>query len=151
MNTLRRICVVVFILTVLLGVFFDMVSKQWALSALTAGSVFVFGHIIALQLVFNNASFGILPLGGLSILFSCTAFLFLMYGVWYYLNKHRYFWQYFFGTGLVCAGAISNIIDRIRYGSVIDWIALNGFSVFNLADVMIGLGLIIVFLLLMRK
>jgi len=37
-------------------------------------------------------------------------------------------------------GAISNIIDRIQYGYVVDYLEMRYFSVFNLADAMISLG-----------
>lgn len=50
-------------------------------------------------------------------------------------------------TSLVFAGAVSNLIDRIRFGSVVDYVNFVGwFPVFNIADVMIvvGVGLIII-------
>ncbi len=34
-------------------------------------------------------------------------------------------------------GAASNLFDRLRYGGVIDWIAIPGFTVFNIADILI--------------
>lgn len=39
-------------------------------------------------------------------------------------------------------GAISNLIDRISYGYVIDYLSLANFSVFNIADAMISVGTI---------
>ena len=39
-------------------------------------------------------------------------------------------------------GAISNIVDRLQYGFVIDYLELKYFTVFNLADVMISLGVL---------
>lgn len=42
----------------------------------------------------------------------------------------------------IIVGAFSNLIDRIRFGFVIDYIYLKNFSVFNLADIMITLGAI---------
>lgn len=44
--------------------------------------------------------------------------------------------------GLVIIGAISNFLDRIRYGGVIDFINVPYFSVFNLSDVYISWGVI---------
>ena len=43
-------------------------------------------------------------------------------------------------------GAISNIIDRIRLGFVIDYIDLKYFTIFNIADIMIvgSIGLLII-------
>ena len=60
------------------------------------------------------------------------------------------FWQVFqnstptqfaqWGAVLVIVGALSNVIDRLLYGAVIDYIPLLNFSTFNLADVQIILG-----------
>lgn len=44
---------------------------------------------------------------------------------------------------LIFAGAIGNIIDRARFGYIIDYINIGGLLVFNLADVFIAVGAII--------
>ena len=51
------------------------------------------------------------------------------------------------GLLLITAGALSNLIDRVIYGSVIDYLLLNKFPYsFNIADVSIltGVGIIII-------
>ena len=48
---------------------------------------------------------------------------------------------------MITAGALSNLIDRVIYGSVIDYLLLNKFPYsFNIADVSIltGVGIIII-------
>lgn len=47
-------------------------------------------------------------------------------------------------TILIIGGALANLIDRIRYGFVVDYIGVPFFSVFNLADAMISLGLALI-------
>ncbi|MFA6322842.1 MAG: signal peptidase II [Candidatus Buchananbacteria bacterium] len=44
---------------------------------------------------------------------------------------------------LIITGAVSNFIDRLRFNSVIDYIDIPWFTVFNLADVMISSGVVI--------
>lgn len=44
---------------------------------------------------------------------------------------------------LIALGAISNLIDRMIYGFVIDYFDVRFFSVLNLADIMITLGVMI--------
>lgn len=44
--------------------------------------------------------------------------------------------------GLVVIGAFSNILDRLKYGGVIDFINLPYFAVFNLSDVLICFGVL---------
>ena len=41
---------------------------------------------------------------------------------------------------LVFAGALGNLIDRIQFGAVTDFIAVGSFPVFNLADTWISVG-----------
>jgi len=45
-------------------------------------------------------------------------------------------------AGLLAGGALSNLIDRLRIGSVVDFIDLPAWPPFNLADVAIVLGAI---------
>ncbi len=47
--------------------------------------------------------------------------------------------------GLVAGGALGNLIDRIRYGKVVDFLDFRVWPVFNLADtaIVIGVGLLI--------
>lgn len=44
------------------------------------------------------------------------------------------------GAALMAAGAWSNFFDALRYGGIIDWIAIPGLTVFNLSDVFIVIG-----------
>lgn len=48
----------------------------------------------------------------------------------------------------IILGASSNLFDRLKYGFVIDYISVDYFSIFNLADVIIFFG---VALILFRK
>ena len=43
-------------------------------------------------------------------------------------------------------GALGNMIDRIRYGYVIDFISVKNFPVFNIADSCISIGVAILLL-----
>ncbi len=52
---------------------------------------------------------------------------------------------------VILFGAISNLQDRLQYGYVIDYLELNHFTVFNLADVMISIGSIILIYLNLKK
>lgn len=44
---------------------------------------------------------------------------------------------------LIALGAISNLVDRIIYGFVIDYLDVKYFSVLNLADIMITTGVLL--------
>ncbi len=53
--------------------------------------------------------------------------------------------------GLVIGGAMGNLIDRLRFGAVIDFIKLPYWPAFNVADTCIVVGMIILFLSNTRK
>jgi signal peptidase II len=50
-------------------------------------------------------------------------------------------------TGMLTGGALGNILDRVRHGSVTDFVKLPlGWPPFNLADASITLGVVVLFL-----
>jgi signal peptidase II len=54
-------------------------------------------------------------------------------------------------TGMIAGGALGNVLDRLRHGSVTDFIKLPlGWPPFNLADTSITLGILILFLIIDR-
>lgn len=55
-------------------------------------------------------------------------------------------------SGLVFGGAISNLIDRVRIGSVTDFIKLPlGWPPFNIADASITVGVLLLVVMLLRS
>lgn len=46
---------------------------------------------------------------------------------------------------LILAGAISNFIDRVWYGYVVDYLDISFFTVLNLSDIMITVGIVAFF------
>jgi|SRR3989338_7256471 len=61
-----------------------------------------------------------------------------------------------FGVGvnlplaLILGGAIGNLIDRLRFGYVVDFIDLRFWPVFNVADSCITIGAVILFFVIIR-
>src|SRR3989344_9576486 len=53
------------------------------------------------------------------------------------------------GLTLIFGGGVSNLLDRIFYRQVVDYIDVSFFTVFNIADILIsvGVGLLLVFFL----
>jgi signal peptidase II len=48
--------------------------------------------------------------------------------------------------GLILGGALSNLLDRVIYGYVIDYIDIRIWPVFNLSDTAITTGVFLIFL-----
>jgi signal peptidase II len=54
-------------------------------------------------------------------------------------------------VGLVAGGAIGNLIDRVRQDQVTDFVALPSWPPFNLADVAISFGALLLVFLYLRE
>lgn len=66
--------------------------------------------------------------------------LFAIVWLWYrhWQKKSVLIWP----LGLLIIGASSNLLDRINYGGVIDFINVPYFTVFNLSDIYISIGVV---------
>jgi signal peptidase II len=53
-------------------------------------------------------------------------------------------------TGMLLGGALGNIVDRVREGAVIDFIKLPYWPAFNVADIAITFGVIVLLLVMNR-
>ena len=53
--------------------------------------------------------------------------------------------------GAIVAAVLSNLIDRVFYGGVIDYISVFGLNTFNLADLAIVSSMIIIFINIIIK
>ncbi len=60
----------------------------------------------------------------------------------YYL-RHRYRPGLWLATGLMLGGAIGNAFDRIVLGYVRDFIAIDGWPTFNVADIALSAGVVV--------
>ncbi len=56
-----------------------------------------------------------------------------------------------FSLGLILIGGFSNFLDRLHFKGVVDFISIGFWPVFNLADVYITAGIIILFFLGIRQ
>lgn len=65
--------------------------------------------------------------------------------LYFYMNKFKNNKRNIYAFGLVCGGLLGNLLDRIMYGHVIDFIDIHIFGydypVFNLADSFIVIGI----------
>ncbi len=81
------------------------------------------------------------------LLTALTGLIATVVGVWMWREKNR---QDVFGLGLILGGALGNILDRVRFGHVVDFADLHfggfrPFLVFNIADAAITIGVLILF------
>lgn len=139
------------LLVAALVVLADQLAKLWALSALASPRIVELASFANLVLVWNRGiSFGFLNRGeGVSpwLFVGIALAVSLALGVW--LRRIRRPWLAA-AVGLVIGGALGNVIDRLRFGAVIDFLDLHAgdyhWPAFNLADAAISGG--VAFLLL---
>lgn len=120
----------------------DQLVKWWAVIRLSkVPTIPIIQDFFHLTYAENKgAAFSILS--GARWFFVTTALIFILFMS--VLLKKNYFttWWSKLGVALVSAGALGNAIDRMRYGHVVDMFdfrAIN-FAIFNVADMMITLG-----------
>ena len=137
-----------FWLTTLLVLIIDQLSKLWVVNNFIPGeSRVVWNKILWLTYVQNQgAAFGILQ--GHSWLFFICAILVIVILV--VINSKQHLpatMQVIFG--LIMAGAIGNLLDRSRLNYVVDFFDLGWWPVFNVADMAIVCGGILLVLKLL--
>jgi signal peptidase II len=128
----------------------DQLTKHWVETSIIPSEEHKF--LPGVQLVYTRnrgVAFGFLPGShvAVTILIGLALAVLLVY---FALHSTRaLLWL---PTGMIAGGALGNIIDRLRHGSVTDFIKLPlGWPPFNLADASITLGVLLLFLLVDRS
>lgn len=127
----------------------DQVTKRLAEERVTPGERIDFLGPLDLTLTFNDGiAFGLAGGGGiLVILLSLIALVAL--GV--FVAAAPSGWQASVAGGLIFGGALGNLVDRVRYGEVTDFLLLPGWPAFNLADIGITVGVVMLALIMIRR
>lgn len=122
---------------------------QWFGPASERHHLALLGSLLAIEYVENTgAAFGILK--GRTWLLSAAALGIVGWFVFVYgrmLPESRILQC---AVGLILGGAVGNLIDRLRMGYVVDFIAVGPWPRFNAADSAITVGLLLLFVTLWR-
>jgi len=124
----------------------DQIAKAWVLRTLAPNegtSVPLLGTWLSLTFVKNNGvAFGMFQ--GIPHFFTLTSIVISIGALLFYryqLPNNRPWIQV--SVGMIVGGAIGNIIDRIRYRYVVDFIHVSWFpGIFNVADSAITVGVL---------
>lgn len=121
----------------------DQLTKAWVLTSLPQDGwwsplpalwrVFRITHITN-----SGAAFGIFPNQG--NFFIIIAIVVVLAIVLYYRYLPAGSWLVRLSLGLQLGGAIGNLLDRIRYGHVVDFVDIGFWPIFNVADLAIVTG-----------
>jgi signal peptidase II len=131
----------------------DQISKAWILSIWPqpySGEIPIIQNWLELTYIRNTGvAFGLFS--GMPQLFTVTSLLIVAVAIHFYI-KHvpeDHGWLAL-SLGLIVGGALGNVIDRVRFGYVVDFIkTFDGrFPIFNIADscIVVGVGVMALFL-----
>ena len=143
-------------LLIVFVIIFDQLTKHWSLNALNAGKTIQIFWTLQFNLVFNSGM-AFSQGQGIGRIIGLLAIA-VVIGLLMSLRKPMSLMTVI-GTGLLVGGACGNIIDRMfrgngwMGGAVVDFIDLQWFPVFNVADsaVTIGAGFLILGAFLARS
>jgi len=130
----------------------DRLTKIAALKTLDLGrSIKAIPGVLNITLVLNDgAAFGLFK--GKSVFFVFIALAIIIVITAYLIKSRPLNRSVSIGLGLILGGAVGNLVDRIAFGSVIDFIDLGIWPVFNIADSCITIGAaVLVFSMLTKK
>jgi signal peptidase II len=131
----------------------DQISKYWILEIVRLperGQVLVAPPVFNLSMVWNRGvSFGLLRADQDLARWGLAAFaLAVAVALGVYVRKAEH-WLTGVALGLVIGGALGNLIDRVRFGAVTDFLDFSGLYfpwVFNVADCGVSVGIALVLL-----
>jgi len=129
---------VVFWLVALGVLLLDRISKLLVLKFIPLhSSIDLFPYVSFTHITNTGALFGVFK--NAQIVFAVLAVLVCIYIVWKY---HSFRNWYIAPSALVFAGAFGNLIDRLLYSGVIDFISVGSWPVFNVADSAISIAVV---------
>lgn len=139
-----------------MGIFLDRISKIWALNTLASGrDIVVIKNLFSFSYLENRgAAFGIFQ-NRLIFLSLITAIVIL--GVVYFIVKYKPTSKLLkISLSLIISGAIGNLIDRIYYKFVVDFIMLHYkdvyyFPTFNVADMLVVIGTVLLAIYILKE
>lgn len=109
----------------------------------------IFGFIRIIYVTNSGAAFGILQ--GETVFLIITSLFGLAAILLYYLYPPMDHGFIRIALGMQLGGAIGNLLDRLRFGEVTDFIDVGGFPTFNVADACISISIVAVLLFFIRE
>jgi len=114
------------------------------------GTVTCLGGLLRITHVRNaGAAFGVLQ--GRQTLFIAAAAAAAVIVILCYPRVSASNWPARLGLSLSLGGAVGNLVDRLRFGGVVDFLEVGPWPVFNLADSAIVVGVALILLGMLRS
>ncbi|WP_251859691.1 signal peptidase II [Clostridium sp. Marseille-Q2269] len=144
------------IIILILGIVLDRISKLWALNTLASGKyIVIIKDLFTFSYLENRgAAFGIFQN---KLIFLAIITVVVIIGVAYFITKYKPGSRLLkISLALIISGAIGNLIDRIYYKFVVDFIMLHYkdkyyFPTFNIADTLVVIGTILLVIYILKE
>ncbi len=136
------------LLTTFSVVLIDRITKVFFSDLLFYGeSLPIISNVLHMTLIHNTGiAFGLFKDQGIVfIIIPVIAIVLLVFNIQYYRQNNEALSRvYIVAFSLILGGAIGNLIDRIAFGYVIDFIDFRVWPVFNIADSAITIGAVMI-------
>ena len=133
--------------TIVLILFFDQLSKIFIINYFqTNNSIIYLTSFLNFELIWNEGiAFGLLSFENSKVYnFISIIILLVVLIILFVIYKTKNYTVYFYS--MIVGGALGNLIDRVRYSSVPDFIDFHirefHWFIFNIADIFISIGVI---------
>lgn len=130
---------------IVLIVAFDQITKLIATNTLANGNIVTFIPKLVQFRYAENTGMAFSMLSGARWIFVALTVAVCVGVLWYMMSDRcESLWTYW-SLGVVVSGGIGNLIDRIRFGFVVDFIEpiFVDFAVFNIADCAVTCGAVV--------
>lgn len=144
------------LIIIVLGIVLDRITKLWAIRRLLGGrDICIVKDFLSFSYLENTgAAFGVFR-NRLAFLIIITSIVLLL--IIGYLIKVKPSSKVFrLSLTLIVSGAIGNLIDRIQYNYVVDFILVHYknkyyFPVFNVADILVSCGAVLLAIYIIKE
>jgi signal peptidase II len=144
----------IILLTVFVVVIADLLTKEWVRSYPLSEVIQRIGFIQIIHIQNTGAAFGFFQGHSLILALLAVVEIAALLTLAYYVYKHYPYlvtkWNQI-ALGLILAGAVGNLIDRMRFGgAVTDFIDAGFWPAFNVADSGVTIGAVMLAITVLR-
>jgi len=128
----------------------DRILKYWAQYGLYHAKIDIIKNWLTFELFKNQQIAFSIPLPQIIIIPLIIIIITILIAL--FIQRIKVYWGLMeIGLLFMIAGAVSNVYDRLQHGFVIDYLNFYFLPVFNIADVMVGIGVIMIIISMFRK
>ena len=153
MSKRKKIWLICDVILLICLIFADQITKYLAVTNLKNDDPFVLlKDVFELHYLENSgAAFGMLQNQKIFFIFVAVVIIIVISYVLLKTPDHKKYNFFHFSLIMIASGAVGNMIDRIRYDYVVDFLyfKLINFPIFNVADIYVTIATVIILILIL--